>query len=486
MKKSMDAMKEFIIVSDDVERRQNLLTIFSFIGENCQALDYGKVLEVLQSGRKVEGVIIDATEPFLAFDVAEKFPLYPFILVNMTRDAKSVLPNIIGDLVEPVTYPALIEMIDKCKGFLLNKLKKESLVNKPTLCRSLVGKSLPLQNVRKLIEQVAPTEANVLILGESGTGKEVIARKVHNSSVRRDMPFVPVNCGAIPDELLESELFGHEKGAFTGAVSARKGRFELAEGGTLFLDEIGDMPLPMQVKLLRVLQERSFERVGGSETIKCNVRIVAATHRNLDQMINEGRFREDLYYRLNVFPIDSPALRERLNDIPLLLDELIARLRGKGHTGIHFTHAAIESLCEYPWPGNVRELSNLVERLMILYPNKMIDVFDLPIKYQGGESLIKHSQSSKAPYERHTTNDVIACQKKERFIEEPLDTTPASLTLTHHFEGVNLKEYLSELEINLIIQALEQQDWVVARAADQLGMRRTTLVEKMRKYEISR
>jgi Response regulator containing CheY-like receiver, AAA-type ATPase, and DNA-binding domains len=202
-----------------------------------------------------------------------------------------------------------------------------------------------------------------LILGESGTGKEVVARNVHFLSERKDGPFIPVNCGAIPGELLESELFGHEKGAFTGAISARKGRFELAEGGTLFLDEIGDMPLQMQVKLLRVLQERTFERVGGNKPLQCNVRIIAATHRNLETMISEDKFREDLYYRLNVFPIDSPALRQRKDDIPLLLQELNSRIQGDGVEGVRFTEQAIASLMEHEWAGNVRELSNLVERL---------------------------------------------------------------------------------------------------------------------------
>ncbi|MDW3082000.1 sigma-54 dependent transcriptional regulator, partial [Vibrio sp. 1403] len=194
----------------------------------------------------------------------------------------------------------------------------------------------------------------------------------------RNGAFVPINCGAIPPELLESELFGHEKGAFTGALTARKGRFELADGGTIFLDEIGDMPMSMQVKLLRVLQERCFERVGGNSTIKVNVRVVAATHRNLESMIEEGTFREDLFYRLNVFPIEMPALKERKQDIPLLLQELMTRLEAEGGQPICFTPRAINSLMEHHWPGNVRELANLVERMIILYPNSLVDVNHLP------------------------------------------------------------------------------------------------------------
>jgi sigma-54 specific flagellar transcriptional regulator A len=479
-------MKEFLIISDDISRRQNLLTILGFIGENCQAVNYGKSLEALQSSHEIEGVFIDATDCSLAFDVSEKFPLCPFILLNMSGDEQHVLPNIIGELVEPVTFHALTKMIEKCRGFLLNKLKKEQRTHKTSFFRSLVGESLRMQDVRKLIDKVAPTEANVLILGESGSGKEVIARNVHYLSTRRDKPFVPVNCGAIPDELMESELFGHEKGAFTGALSARKGRFELAEGGTLFLDEIGDMPLPMQVKLLRVLQERSFERVGGNKTIKCDVRIVAATHRNLDQMIDQERFREDLYYRLNVFPIKCPALRERQEDIPLILQNLIPRFCSKDNQGIKFTHAALQSLFVYPWPGNVRELSNLVERLTILYPNKMIDVFDLPIKYQSGEIPATDPKIRDVELGKYLNNDIFDGLRKTSPAREQYhdiaDDVPVALPL----EGVSLKEYLSKLEVNLIVQALEQSDWIVVRAATQLGIRRTTLIEKMRKYDISR
>src|SRR5690606_3059899 len=211
----------------------------------------------------------------------------------------------------------------------------------------------------------APFDTTVLLLGESGTGKEVAARAVHARSKRRDNPFVAINCGAIPPELLESELFGHEKGAFTGALSARKGRFEMADGGTLLLDEIGDMSLPMQVKLLRVLQERSFERVGGNQTIHCNVRVIAATHRDLEDRIASNQFREDLYYRLNVFPIEMPALRERSDDLPMLVGTLAAQLGRTGRGEVRFAEEALQALRGYAWPGNVRELTNLVERMAV-------------------------------------------------------------------------------------------------------------------------
>lgn len=246
---------------------------------------------------------------------------------------------------------------------------------------TLVGESPNIAQVRHLIKQVADTDVNVLILGESGTGKELIARQLHQSSARAHKAFVPVNCGAIPSELLESELFGHEKGAFTGAVTARQGRFELAQGGSLFLDEIGDMPLAMQVKLLRVLEEKQFERVGSNKSVKADVRIISATHRNLEAAIEQGRFREDLYYRLNVFPIESPALREHAQDIPLVIESYTQKLVEKG-LSVRFTAKAINRLCHYTWPGNVRELTNLLERLAILYPQQQIDTSDLPAQFK--------------------------------------------------------------------------------------------------------
>ncbi|HCZ9604028.1 TPA: sigma-54-dependent Fis family transcriptional regulator, partial [Vibrio cholerae] len=311
---------------------------------------------------------------------------------------------------------------------------------------------------------------------------------IHYHSGRRNGPFVPINCGAIPAELLESELFGHEKGAFTGAITARKGRFELAEGGTLFLDEIGDMPMSMQVKLLRVLQERCFERVGGNSTIKANVRVIAATHRNLEEMIDGQKFREDLYYRLNVFPIEMPALRDRIDDIPLLLQELMTRMEAEGAQPICFTPRAINSMMEHDWPGNVRELANLVERMVILYPNSLVDVNHLPTKYRYSDIPEFQPEPSRFSSVEEQERDVLEGIFAEDFnFEEPQEFVPdidAPQALPP--EGVNLKELLADLEVNLINQALEAQGGVVARAADMLGMRRTTLVEKMRKYNMQR
>lgn len=334
------------------------------------------------------------------------------------------------------------------------------------LHRSLVGESAGVARVRRMIEQVADSDASVLILGESGTGKEVVARKLHYLSPRRDKPFVPINCGAIPADLLESELFGHEKGAFTGAINARPGRFEMAEGGTLFLDEIGDMSLHMQVKLLRVLQERMFERVGSNRSIRADVRIIAATHRNLEEQIQEGKFREDLFYRLNVFPIEMPSLRERSDDVPALIEELSLRLRNEKRVAVRFTPAAVNVLSRYPWPGNVRELANLVERLAILHPNGTVDVQNLPPKY-----TLNAAPGVSVPA-------VVTGS-------ETVSPSPFSIPRLPR-EGLDIKEHLNNLEYTLIKQALDDAGGVVAHAAERLRLRRTTLVEKLRKYGLAR
>jgi sigma-54 specific flagellar transcriptional regulator A len=276
---------------------------------------------------------------------------------------------------------------------------------------------------------------------------------------------VPVNCGAIPAELLESELFGHEKGAFTGAITSRVGRFELAEGGTLFLDEIGDMPLNMQVKILRVLQERTFERVGSNRTQSADVRIIAATHKNLEDMIESGDFREDLYYRLNVFPIEMPALRDRVEDLPLLINELISRMEKEKRGSLRMNSAAIMSLCRHDWPGNVRELANLVERLAIMHPYGVIGVQELPKKFRCVDDYDENR-----PVEDTGLPSAIPGLVG-------LDS-PALLPVN----GIDLKDYLSSLERQLIQQALDEASGVVARAAEKLRIRRTTLVEKVRKY----
>ncbi len=488
----MQGLAKLLVIEDEPSIRLNLSIILEFVGEQCEVIESSQAEQVDWSSAWT-GCILGSLKgqklsDSLAFSLANANHI-PLLIAGTQPYSLEEFPQFVGELEFPLNYPQLSEALRHCKAFLGRQgsnIVAESRKN--TLFRSLVGQSHCIQEVRHLIDQVAATDANVLILGESGTGKEVVARNIHYQSQRRSGPFVPINCGAIPADLLESELFGHEKGAFTGAITARKGRFELAEGGTLFLDEIGDMPMAMQVKLLRVLQERSFERVGGNTTIKADVRVIAATHRDLDSMIEEQRFREDLYYRLNVFPIEMPSLKERKEDIPLLLRELMTRMEAEGAQPIAYTSRAINSLMEHDWPGNVRELANLVERMVILYPNSLVDVNHLPTKYRYSDIPEFLPEPSNFSSVEDQERDALASLFSEDFSLDIDQDNMSDFDVPQALppEGVNLKELLADLEVNLINQALEAQGGVVARAADMLGMRRTTLVEKMRKYNMQR
>jgi sigma-54 specific flagellar transcriptional regulator A len=378
------------------------------------------------------------------------------------------------------------------------------------------GHSSAIRQVCTLIRKVAVHDSSVLVLGESGTGKEVVARAIHDSSPRRGSAFVAVNCGAIPADLLESELFGHEKGAFTGAYTARRGRFEIAEGGTLFLDEIGDMSLPMQVKLLRVLQERVFERVGNHQPIRCNVRIIAATHRNLEDAIARGQFRGDLFYRLNVFPIEMPSLRERVEDLELLISEFARQNVDAGRALLKITSRALAALKAYTWPGNVRELGNLIERLSVLSADGVVDILDLPTRYRAGflddnaVSQLLADLAVAAPLlveDGVDEADVVeadpaevsmtATTEPQASLERasPLDHDgPANaaesplagvMLATLPADGLDLKAHLYAIEQKLILDALARSSGTVSQAARLLGLRRTTLVEKMRRFGMS-
>jgi sigma-54 specific flagellar transcriptional regulator A len=370
---------------------------------------------------------------------------------------------------------------------------------------SYLGASPAAQSVRDLIARVAGSPSTVMITGESGTGKEVVARSLHDLSPRRNAHFVPVNCAAIPKDLLESELFGHRKGAFTGASSDRVGRFELAHGGTLFLDEIGDMSLDMQVKLLRVLQERSVDPVGGLRPVPVDVRVVAATHRDLESEIAAGRFREDLYYRLNVLPVHTPPLRERADDIPVLLGHFAKRHAHSGHKPIQFADDFLRLMTAYPWPGNVRELGNLVDRFSVLFAGQRLDLTTVPA------SLMPKNMAT-----------LLADMLAELGLSGPLSvgatkpqpelSSPEDLWSPHEdaanpagnsggsnvediimlaqglpalpVDGLSLKDHLAEIEKELILQALERTEGNVSQTARLLNLQRTTLIEKLNKYEL--
>lgn len=487
----MQGLTKILVIEDDETFRHDLGVILEFIGEQyllCSANELNDMHWKQAEDICFLGNIHSSSRLSQIINNLATNKSIPIIALSKYKSELSGLSNFVGELELPLNYPQLADALRHCQEFSGKRIfNVPQMSGNNTLFRSMVGRSQGISDVRHLIDQVASTDASVLILGESGTGKEVVARNIHYHSLRNKKPFVPVNCGAIPPELLESELFGHEKGAFTGAISARKGRFELAEGGTLFLDEIGDMPHSMQVKLLRVLQERCFERVGGNKTIATNVRVVAATHRNLDVMIEDGSFREDLFYRLNVFPIEMPALRDRIEDIPLLIQELMVRLEAEGGNQIHLTPRAIASLMDHDWPGNVRELANLIERLLILHPGQTVDVNRLPKHYRYRDipefqPEINLRSEDAEELERDALNEIFAMD------DDADDEVPFANHSTGELplEGLDLKAMLADLEVDMIRQALDVQLGVVARAASMLGMRRTTLVEKMRKYGMSK
>ena len=472
--------KSILLIDVNTERSKEIEIIFNFLDYKVTAFSPSEYKPGSVGLEKIDLVFIGGGSEKLGAiftDIKQREEHVPVVMLvdqgGSPQLASTLTSNLAATLEWPITKERLVEQLDY-----LHAAKSDMSGTAPQrsveLFRSLGGNSPGVQATRQLIKQVADSDATVLILGESGTGKEVVARNLHYHSSRKRQPFVPVNCGAIPGELLESELFGHEKGAFTGAITSRQGRFELAQGGTLFLDEIGDMPLPMQVKILRVLQERIFEKVGSNKPIETDVRIIAATHRNLEEEIREKRFREDLFYRLNVFPIEVPALRERAEDIPVLVGDLVARIENENRGSFRFTPAALMALKQYHWPGNVRELANLVERMAILFPEGTVDGGDLPEKYR---SCASTGIPVKTPPDRTTDFD-------SRQPEIPLSREAQYPGLPE--DGLDLKEHLSSLEADLIRQALDESNGVVAHAAKRLKMRRTTLVEKLRKYGLHR
>jgi len=357
-----------------------------------------------------------------------------------TADETDFLVQVSGQLAAAIQSAVLHGELQRLKRrFEQERVYPENEIRSELKFPEIIGKSSVLEHVLRQMEVVAPTDSGVLIQGETGTGKELIARAIHNLSARRDMPFIKVNCAALPSGLLESELFGHEKGAFTGAVMRKAGRFELADKGTLFLDEVGDIPLELQPKLLRVLQEHEFERLGATRTQRVDVRVIAATHRDLKQMVEEGQFRSDLYYRLHVFPLSAPALRERREDIPLLVRHYVDKCAKRMNRRIEtIPSQAMEVFTTYAWPGNVRELQNFIERAVILSPASVL----------------------RAPLEE---------------LKEALQESNSRVST------------LEEAEREHVLRALRETNWVIAGpngAAVRLGMKRTTLAYRIRKLKI--
>ncbi|MCF7945441.1 MAG: nif-specific transcriptional activator NifA [Spirochaetia bacterium] len=456
-----------------LNRESGQILIESAIGLTDKQKDRGKY----KIGEGVTGQVVKSGKPIIISDIAEAETYanktkaednskanqekLAFVCVPIKIDKETIGTfNITipteheGELEEYVKLLSVIssmiaravklrqEMMEETERLIAENIRLKTQLKEQFLPNNIIGRSQAMQEVFDLIGQVCKSEATVLIRGDSGTGKELVAQEIHYNSFRADKPFVKVNCAALPESIIESELFGHEKGAFTGAMAPRKGRFELADGGTLFLDEIGELSPQMQVKLLRVLQEQEFERVGGTRTIKIDVRIVAATNRNLEEEIKSRQFREDLYYRLNVFPIHIPPLRERKSDIMLLCDHFIEKYNKRNHRNVkRITSSAIDLFMSYHWPGNVRELENCIERAVLLSTDRVIHAYHLPPSLQSAES-------SNTAYEK------------------------------------TLKRAVEDLELDLIKDALKTNQGNSAKAARQLGITDRIMGLRIKKYQI--
>ena len=371
----------------------------------------------------------------------------------------------------------------------VDKLTSPSEQNKSILDKlnkMIDGESPDTKSMKNLIAMVSQTDSTALILGETGTGKDIVAQAIHKCSNKKG-PFITVNCAAIPSELLESELFGHEKGSFTGADKQRKGRFEQSSGGSLFLDEIGDMPLPLQAKLLRAIESKTIQRVGGAEDIKIDLRLICATHRDLEKKVESGEFRADLFFRINVLPINVPSLAERRTDIPSLQKTLLSSLKVDEMQKPIFTTDAITALCKHNWPGNVRELKNVIERACIIFPGKEItgtNVYENLLRLK----VPTVAEEQEALWEMTSDLSGITNLEAQESINNPEDYLPHPKNYKNWFsfyDEIDLRRHLQDVEIVLIEEALEKTNNKVALAADKLKLRRTTLIEKMKKYSIN-
>ena len=452
-----------LLVEDEADVREALRMQLQDEGHRVVESESGREALALLEHSPFDILLTDVMLPDLnGIELVERvssFPTTPVTIVmtgygSVEMAVKAIKVGAFDFLQKPFSVEVLSATVES--ALRVKSLRDENVELRRTVkgqfgLGNLISSSEVMKEVFRLIECVADTESTVLILGESGTGKELIAQTTHFHSGRRKGCLIPVNCGAIPEALLESELFGHEKGAFTGAVATRIGRFELAAGGTIFLDEIGDLSPPLQVKLLRVLQEKTFERVGGTRTYKADARVIAATNQDLEELVATKRFREDLYYRLNVVPILVPPLRHRTEDIPLLIEHFIHQFNDRREsklTGV--SPEAMALLCGYQWPGNVRELGNIVERMAILKRIGQIDIEDLPEKIRSPQAV-------------------------------PATDVPAAIPVG----GINLSHTVEEFENRLIIEALERTNWVKSKAAQMLHINRTTLIEKLKKKSLA-
>jgi len=452
--------EEIIVIEDNNTMRLGITDSLKSEGYKVIPFENGvEALKKIQLSSPAMAIIDLKMEPMNGIEVLEKLkeinPSTEVLMISAygtVEDAVKALKLGAADfLAKPFSPDELRFRVNKIWQKILSDRKIEALIDQNKLLSEelftgydeIIGNSNAIKKVFSLVEQVADKESTILIQGESGTGKELIARAIHRKSNRAEHPFIRVNCGVLNDNLLESELFGHEKGAFTGAVKQKKGRFELADRGTLLLDEIGDVSTAMQVKLLRVLQEYEFERVGGEVTLKTDVRIIAASNKDLQKLVNEGKFREDLYYRLSVIPVSLPSLRERKEDIPLLVNHFLQKIAVKNHSEKkEIDNEGMKLLVEYHWPGNIRELQNLVERLYVISPGNQID------------SLLIAG---------HLNGNVM---------------------VGGDFSNLPLEEAVKAFEKNLIMQAMKKSNGIKNRAAKLLGISTSVLYYKLEKYEL--
>ncbi|BCA79581.1 sigma-54 dependent transcriptional regulator [Desulfuromonas sp. AOP6] len=460
----MNNLSQILIIDDEANNRDALSMLLTSAGYSVQATESGEeALQIMQS-TPFEIVITDLFLPGVSgIDILKKVkvdsPYTNVILITGNASAETAVEAMKEGAFDYITKPFNIE---KLKILVAKALEKSQLVAENLYLRrqlrgkykfeNIIGNSLAIQQVFSRMERIVQTDSTILILGESGTGKELVARAIHYNSSRKEQPFVAINCGAIPADLLESELFGHVRGSFTGAVLDKPGKFETANNGTIFLDEIGTMPMHLQMKLLRVLQEQEVERVGGSKKLKLNVRVVSATNSNLEDRVKRGLFREDLYYRLNVIPILLPPLRDRREDIALLARHFLQKIcKEMKRSLMSVSPEAMQALEAYDWPGNVREMENVIERTVALTDGERIERRDLPQHVGGGEY-----NTSRPDYRAPKVEDT----------------------------GINMDKILADIERGMISEALELSKGVKAKAAVLLNINRTTLVEKMKRLNL--
>ncbi len=489
---NMPSAYQLLIVDDEEDIRLSLRGILEDEGYCVHDAEGAESALAFLDSQVVDLIFLDIWMPgmdglALLNILHRKYPQCPVIMISGHGNVETAVTAIKHGAYDFIEKPLSLEkvLLAVSRAIEFTSLQKENsglrglLEQQPTL--GPMGKSKSMVELREQINRVAPLDTSVLITGENGTGKELVARAVHEASKRSDKPLVALNCAAIPEDLIESELFGHEKGAFTGADSAKIGKFEMAHQGTLFLDEIGDMSLKTQAKILRILQEKTFERVGGNRVFHADVRVIAATNKNLEKAIQAGAFREDLYYRLRVFPLQVPPLRARDEDVLLLAEYMVATLaQDLGMTPISFSADAKKALLAYAWPGNVRELRNFVERMIILHTGKKVDLAQLPAEFQNKVTL----DSGQADLENKTVDGAAGLAEQENSGELMGEDQRDFTFDTGGQEISDFKAARSAFEAQFLATKLQEYDGNISRLAEAIGLERSYLYRKLKSYNI--